>query len=358
MVLLILYLLLALVVSFYCSILEAVLLSVTPSYIESRMNSGKEWPRKLLNMKKDVDRPLAAILSLNTIAHTIGAAGVGAQAAVVFQNVPVGIVSAVLTLLILVFSELIPKTLGAQYWRSLGLFTTRSLQVLLVIMYPLVLIAKFITGIFRKEEQASVERNEVVALAEIGLREGVFTKSEAQIMTNIIGLRSICVHDIMTPRTVMVAAAEDMTVDSFRKEEGFYRFSRIPLYHGSKDDITGFIHKLDLLGEKGGVAPVGSVLLKEIKREIAVVNEEMDIYELYSYLIRENTHIALVKGEFGGTAGIVTMEDVIETLLGLEIMDEFDKTADLRQYARERWKERAERLGLKKIDDSTQSKDN
>ncbi len=344
MALLIFYLLLALVVSFFCSVLEAVLLSVTPSYIHAKMNENKEWAKQLLGYKKDVDRPLASILSLNTIAHTVGAAGVGAQAGLVFESVAVWIISTILTLLILVFSELIPKTIGAQYWKSLAFFTTKSLQFLNIIMYPLVLLSQIITRIFKKGEAPSVDRNEVVALAEIGMKEGVFAPEEARILKNLIGLRSLSVRDIMTPRTVMTAAREDLSVQEFFEADDFYRFSRIPVYGKNKDDITGFVHKHDvmkLLGEKKT-----EVKLTEIKRDLAMVPDHQSLYKLYNFLTSENTHIALVVEEFGGTAGLVTMEDVLETLLGMEIMDEFDHREDLQEYARHRWRERAKRLGM------------
>lgn len=346
MTLLIFYLLLALVVSFFCSMLEAVLLSITPSFIESKMSQNKPWAKRLVGYKKNIDRPLAAILSLNTVAHTVGAAGVGAEATKVFSSVSVGVVSAILTLLILVFSELIPKTLGARLWKSLAFFTTKSLQFLIIAMYPFVLLSQAISRLMKKSNEPTVERSEVVALAEIGRREGVFTDQEASILKNLISLRSIVVRDIMTPRTATVAADESMTIDEFQNENRFYPFSRIPLYKGNKDNITGFVHKHDLLLKDGEIERNKHTPLSDLKRELRVVQQNKTIYEVYRLLAKEHIHIALVMEEFGGTAGIVTMEDVIETLLGLEIMDEFDKTADMQKFARDRWKERAQRLGV------------
>ncbi len=346
MVLLIFYLLLALVVSFFCSMLEAVLLSITPSFIESKMSKNKAWAERLVGYKKNIDRPLAAILSLNTIAHTVGAAGVGAEAAHVFSSVSVGVVSGALTLLILVFSELIPKTLGARFWKDLAFFTTKALQFLILIMYPFVLLSQAIAKLIKNSNEPTVERSEVVALAEIGRREGVFTDQEARILKNLISLRSIVVRDIMTPRTVMVAADESMTIEEFQSENRFYRFSRIPLYKGNKDNITGFVHKHDMFLKEGEIERNKNTPLSELKREIFVLQQNKTIYEVYGMLANKNIHIAVVMEEFGGTAGIVTMEDVIETLLGLEIMDEFDQTADMQKFARDRWKERAERLGV------------
>ncbi len=357
MALLIFYLLLALVVSFFCSMLEAVLLSITPSYIEAKMNDGRAWAKRLLGYKKNIDRPLAAILSLNTIAHTVGAAGVGAQAGKVFASISVGVISGVLTFLILVFSELIPKTLGARFWKNLAFFTTASLRVLLVPMYPFVLLSQAISKTLKQSEGPTVERGEVAALAKIGLREGVFTKYEARILTNLVKLRSITVRDIMTPRTVMAVASEQLTIEEFQNHGQYYRYSRIPLCKGSKDEITGFVHKHDLLLKEGEIERNKNTPLSELKRELPVVKQDQNIYETYSFLTRHNVHIALVVEEFGGTAGIVTMEDVIETLLGLEIMDEFDKTEDMQQFARDRWRERAARLGLNLEEELKKGKD-
>jgi CBS domain containing-hemolysin-like protein len=270
---------------------------------------------------------------------------VGAQAALVLESISMGVVSGVLTLLILIFSELIPKTLGASYWKSLAFFTTKSLQVLTILMYPLVLVAQGITKILKTKNEPSVERSEIVALADLGLREGVFTNQEARILKNLIGLRQLSVRDVMTPRMVMVAASEDMTVGEFNRSDQFYRFSRIPLFKGSKDHITGFVHKHDVLAKQAEGEE--NLPLSSIKREIAVVPDTQSLFTLYSFLTKENAHIALVVEEYGGTAGLATMEDVLETLLGLEIMDEFDYVEDMQQYARSRWEERAERLGIR-----------
>jgi CBS domain containing-hemolysin-like protein len=359
MVLLVFYLLLALVVSFLCSVLEAVLLSITPSFIQTKLSEKKKWAEQLLKFKTHIDGPLAAILSLNTIAHTVGAAGVGAQAAIVFSNVSVGIISGVLTLLILVFSELIPKTLGASYWKDLALFTTKTLQVLNILMYPLVILSNVITKLLKNKNEPSVERSEIIALAEIGVKEGVFAIEEAKVLKNLINLRKLTVRDIMTPRMVMTVADESLTVKDFFEKEEFYRFSRIPICkNGSKDEIAGFVHKHDVMIQLGNQA--FKTPLHEIRRNLDVVPDVQNLYALYDFFTKENTHIALVVEEFGGTAGIVTMEDVLETLLGMEIMDEFDSTEDLQEYARKRWKLRAKRLGINidvSNDSSTNSED-
>ncbi len=344
MTLLIFYLLLALVISFLCSLMEAVILSVTPSYIQTKMADQKPWAKRLFQYKSDIDRPLAAILSLNTIAHTVGAAGVGAQAAIVFDDISTGVVSAVLTLLILVVSELIPKTLGASYWKQMAHFVTICLRIFLVLLYPLILLSQGITQLLRPAKEPSVERNEIVALADIGLQEGVLTREEATVLRNTINLRKLHVRDIMTPRMVMVVAHQDLSVQEFFDQDAFYRFSRIPVYRDNKDDIVGFVHKHDVFTRLGRQET--DVPLRDILREIPVVPDAQTLYGLYSFLTEENNHLALVVEEFGGTAGLVTMEDLLETLLGMEIMDEYDDKADLRDFARRRWKTRAKRLGI------------
>jgi CBS domain containing-hemolysin-like protein len=342
--LLLFYLFLALVVSFYCSILEAVLLSITPSFIESKMNNKVKWAEKLLHFKTDVDEPLSAILSLNTISHTVGAAGVGAQASIVFEDISVGIVSGVLTLLILIVSELIPKTIGASYWKQLAYFTTVSLNILTKALYPFVVLSRLITGVFKSDRESKVERSEVAALAELGRREGVFSMEESMILKNLVSLRSIKVKDVMTPRTVMVAASQESTIADFIHEDRFKHFSRIPIYESNKDNIAGFVHKHDVM--VCYAQNENDKKLKEIKRDVSMISEDESLFSTYKFFTKNQEQIAIATEEFGGTAGLVTMEDVLETLLGFEIIDEFDQLEDLRQYARERWKKRAEVRGL------------
>jgi CBS domain containing-hemolysin-like protein len=243
-----------------------------------------------------------------------------------------------------VVSELIPKTIGANYWKSLAPFTTQTLVILNVAMYPLVILSQAVTRLFKKPTAPSVERSEIVALAEIGYKEGVFKKEEALILKNLMSLRTLSVQDVMTPRTVMVAARESLTAQAFFNNEAFNRFTRIPLFGVNKDDITGFVHKHDVLSTMG--QQQNDTLLKDLKRDLPMLPNNQSLFEAYSFLTQNNVHMALVVEEFGGTAGLITMEDVLETLLGMEIVDEFDTDEDLRAYARERWKKRAARLGL------------
>ena len=300
---------------------------------------------KLENLKNDIDKPLAAILSFNTIAHTVGAAGVGAQAAKVFGNEYLGIVSGVLTLLILVFSEIIPKTIGASYWRSLDSFTANTLRILIILMYPLVLLSQGITRLISgNKKKNTISRAEVSAMAEIGEREGIFEKTESKMLKNMIRLRNITAEDIMTPRTVMVMAQEGKTVQELYRDEDFKKFSRIPVFHKNRDDITGYVHKNDVLSNLA--EDNNEVTLSEIRRKILFIDEQTELPVLLDKILETKEHIVLVNDHYGGVAGLVTLEDVMETVLGMEITDEFDDQADMQHYAREKWKKRAVELGI------------
>jgi CBS domain containing-hemolysin-like protein len=345
MLLLILFLLLAIAVSFICSILEAILLSVTVSYIKTREMEGSRNAALLGEFKSNIDRPLAAILSVNTIAHTVGAAGVGAQAVVVFGEAYFGWISAILTLLILIFSEIIPKSLGARYWRELALPSASVLMVLVYASWPLVIISQWITRLFSaRDEQKSISRSEISAMASVGAQEGVFDKSEADLIQNLMKLKSLKVRTIMTPRMVMVAAPEDMLLTDFFKNKDFLRFSRIPVYHKNIDNITGYVLKYDVLDNLAN--DKFELKLKDIKREMLVTFKNFTIPILFGQLLEKKEHIALIVDEYGGVEGLVTLEDIFETLFGLEITDETDLEEDMQKLARERWLKRAKAMKI------------
>lgn len=345
MTLLIVFLSVALLVSFLCSILEAVLLSITPSYIASLEADGNPLGTKLDRLKSDIDKPLAAILSFNTIAHTVGAAGVGAQAAIVFGDAYLGVVSAVLTLLILIFSEIIPKTLGALYWRSLSGFTAKVLNVLILLMYPLVLLSKVITKIIAGNKKNEViSREEVSAMTQIGEEAGVFDEKESLMLRNMIKLQDVTAEDVMTPRTVVLMAPEKMTVKEWYTTDKLKIFSRIPVYQENRDDITGYVHKNDLLTALA--EDDDDVTLESLKRNITQIGREEGLPQLLDKMLESQEHMALVTDKFGAVAGLVTLEDIIETVVGVEILDEYDSHADMQAYAREKWKERAKRRGI------------
>jgi CBS domain containing-hemolysin-like protein len=300
---------------------------------------------RLRILKLNIDRPLAAILSLNTIANTMGAAGAGAQAAIVFDSSIVGFFSAALTFIILVFSEIIPKTLGALYWRHLAPVVVRVLSPIITMLWPLVKMSQGITLILaRNRQRVTFSREEFTALAELGKREGVFEENESRILKNLFRFASIRVKDIMTPRIVVFALPEDMTIDEVMQDNREFRFSRIIVYRENRDQVAGYVLKDQLLLKAAQGA--GKERLASLTREITVVPDTMPLSSLFERLTRRLDHIALVVDEYGGFAGIVTMEDIVETLLGMEIVDEEDQVTDMQELARQQWLKRAKRLGL------------
>ena len=341
--LLIIFIALAIGVSFLCSIMEAVLLSVTPAYIGALESEKPEVAKRLRDLKDDIDRPLAAILTLNTVAHTIGAAGAGAQAAAYFGSGAIGIFSALLTLGILVLSEIIPKTLGAEYWRSLAPMVAKLLKPLIYLLYPLVFMSQWLAKLMtRGEKVGEVSREEMSALADIGAEEGVFREGEVRLFKSLLRFESLRVSDVMTPRTVVFALPEDSKasdlIDAKRP------FSRYPVYSENRDNITGYVLLSDALASIADDAH--DTILKDLRRDLVAVPLNRSLPELFEDLVQGGEHIALVIDEYGGTAGIATMEDVIETLIGLEITDETDTDEDMQVLARERWRSRASALGL------------
>ena len=333
MTLLIIFVLLAIGVSFLCSILEAVLLSTTPSFVEAAEEERPRLAKNLRALRADVERPLAAILSLNTIAHTVGATGAGAQAAVVFDDTGVGIFSAVLTFGILVLSEIIPKTLGATYWRGLAPFAVRALPWLIIAQLPLVWMSQAITRLLTGgEREAEVSRHEITALATAGQRLGVVEEDETRVVTNLFRLSEIPAKEIMTPRTVIEHIGADVTVSGFATSRETFPVSRYIVTGQSIDDVKGFVLTRDLFlaGLRDGAEQTVSDFMRDIQR----IPEKTDLDTLFDLLMESDAHIALVEDEYGGTAGLVTMEDVIETLLGAEIVDENDEVEDLQRVAR------------------------
>jgi CBS domain containing-hemolysin-like protein len=319
--------------------MESVLLSTTKTFLNVKLDKGFTAAKTFIKLKENIERPLAAILSLNTVAHTVGAAGVGAQAAKLFGEFYFGIISAVLTLLILIFSEIIPKTIGARYWRNLALISGKIMHVMIIFTYPLVIMTEYIAKLFAKNpNEFSVSRSEISALANIGTKEGVFEEKENKIIQNLIHLKTIKVSQIMTPRIVVKIADENLTVDEFLHDKNFLHFSRVPVYSENKENITGYIFRQTAFQKI--TESKGNTRLKEIARDIAVVTEFLPVFDCWEILLKRKEHIALIIDEYGGMDGIVTMEDIIETLLGIEIVDEGDRVTDMQQYARKKWNER------------------
>ncbi len=350
MTLLIIYATISIFFSFLCSILEAVLLSVTPTFISVNKQEGKSFATDLEKLKDDIDKPLITILTLNTIAHTVGAILVGVQAEKTFGNGnnAVAIVSSIMTFLILILSEIIPKTIGATYWKQLAPFTTKTLQILIFplrvtgIIWLLQLTTKLIGG--ASAHVTAVSKEDFSAMATIAEKEGVFKASESKVLKNLLSFDSVCAKDIMTPRTVVKMANSQMRIEDFYEENKKLRFSRIPLYADSNDNIVGLVLKTDVLAAL--VNNKGNETLDTIKRSVLITKRTQPIPLLLDELIQSKNHMAIVIDEYGLFSGLVTQEDVIETLLGLEIMDESDNVADLQQLARKTWEKRAKNLGF------------
>lgn len=345
MALLVVYLFLALGVSFLCSVLEAVLLSITPSYIALMQNEGGPVGARIEKLKADIDRPLSALLSLNTIAHTIGAAGVGAQSQAVFGNGYLTATSIVLTLLILVLSEIIPKTLGATYWKQLAPTAAWLLQWMTTALYPLVVLSMLITKLLTPTNKGpAFSRDEFRAMADQGEADGVFDIEESRILRNLLHFQSLRVKDVLTPRVVMMAFVETQTVTQVFETLDTRRISRLPVFSDDRKEITGFVLLSDVLSEIARDRHDTS--LSAIQRDVLVVPESLSLYGLFRNLLERQQQLAVVVDEYGGIVGVATMEDIVETMLGMEIMDEGDTVEDMRVMARDQWKHRARKLGL------------
>ena len=333
MTLLFIYLLGAMSISFLCSVLEATLMSTPISYITMREDEGYKAATKFKKFKQESSRPIAAILSLNTIANTIGAAGVGAQATAVFGSKWFGLVSVITTILILVFSEIIPKTIGTTRWKSLMGFATRVISVLIVILYPLVILVEGLTKLVTpKDQESAVSREEVSAMANVAEEEGDLEEDENAIIQNLINMDEIDAADAMTPRVVCATAPESMTMRAFYKDKKYLHHSRIPVYEKDDEYITGYILRMDalqLLAEDKFDKTLGS-----IKREIASFRENTPLDQIWDEMLSKDEQIAIIIDEYGSFQGILTLEDVIETLLGSEIVDEKDTVRDMQQFAK------------------------
>ncbi len=345
MLLLAIFVLIALVFSFLCSIAEAVILSVSTPYVAALEREGKPAAKRLQKLKSNINEPLAVILTLNTIAHTVGAAGAGAQALVVFGSAYAGLFTAVLTLFILVFSEIIPKAMGAQYWRSLAPVTSYCLVKIITVLYPFVWLSDFLTKGFTGHAHgvSGFSRQEFAAMAELGESEGQLAENEALVLKNVFSLQELRVREVMTPRTVMFSLDAEMTVgDAVQliKERGF---SRIPIF-SEPDQITGFVLRVDVL--LANVEGKQDQPLKNYRRELHAVLDKTRTLTAFTEIIEKGAHLLLVVDEYGSTQGLLSLEDLLETLLGIEITDESDSVADLQALARRYGRLRRKRMGL------------
>jgi CBS domain containing-hemolysin-like protein len=348
MTLLVTYVLLAIIVSFLCSLLEATLLTLTPSAVSRAKQNGLPWGARMEKLKEDIDRPLSAILTLNTIAHTMGAAGAGAQYAKISGNQGEAIFAAGLTLAILVFTEIIPKTIGARFANSLAPFTTWFLPIIITLLKPIVIASKSITKLIAPRAtvfDSSEHRDELLAMARIGEESGSLGERESLFVHNLIQLHAMKVWDIMTPRPVIFSLPQSTLLIDFAKLIEDKPFTRIPVYDKNNDDFTGFVIRGDaLLAHLKDDDDTGT--LADVLLPIAMTPEYTPVDALFQRFIAERHHIMLVTDEFGTTVGLVTFEDIIETIFGFEIIDEKDKVPDLQQHARTLWQERAKKMGI------------
>lgn len=340
------YVSLALVFSFLCSVAEAVLLSVTPSYIEGMKETRPKRAALLQRLKtENVDQSLAAILTLNTIAHTVGAIGAGAKATAVFGSAWFGLFSALMTLAILFLSEIVPKTIGAVYWSRLVVPTALFVRALILVLYPVVWISERVTRFISRGTAVNVlSREELIAMASLGAETGQLRSKESAIINNLLRFESLEVEDIMTPRTVIAALPEDMNIGDALPIVRETPFSRLPLYQTNIDSITGFVLKDDVLVRS--TQDRQEDRLRQLKREILVVPESISLTALFETLLKDRRHIAIVVNEHGGTEGLVTLEDLLETIMGMEIVDETDSVEDMRTLARKKWAQRARAMGI------------
>ena len=347
--------------SFMCSIWEAVLLSISPSYVQMKVAEGGKTGELLQKFKKDVNAPLTAILSLNTVAHTVGAILVGASTGAAFGEggftIPFidyvvsyeVLVSVVMTLAILILSEIIPKNLGATYWKQLAPFTVKALNVLVKIFTWTGFIwisDKIKKALLRGDDPhgTALSRTEFVAMAEAGTESGELKVEEGRILKNLLAFESLTVHDVMTPRTVVVGARKTMSINDFYEKFDDSPFSRYPVFGETRDQVEGYVLKDQVY--KAIIEDKGREPITSLVRDLVPVPESTSLHKLIDLMLERREPIAMVVDEFGGLEGLVTMEDAMETLLGLEIMDEMDTSKDMQDLARRRWRKRAEAMGL------------
>lgn len=338
--LMLIYFLIAIGVSFLCSILEAVLLSITASHIEIVKKENNGLGSLMEHQKRNIDFSIAAILTLNTFAHTLGAAGVGAEAAKMFGDEYMFYISAVLTILILVLSEIIPKTLGAYYWKNLAGFATRAIKVLVVITYPILIVMNKITTYITPAKKETITKDEILATASIAERKGILRVKETAMIENLLKLNEIKTKDIFTPRSVVFSVQKTAFLNSFADRssvdlEKFKEYSRVPIYDADIDDIIGIViskeYFHELLEDK---YENKEDLIKPVQR----VNENIAISKLIDMFLTKNEHLFIVTDNYEQTEGVVSLEDALESLLGAEIVDELDSNVDLRELAKMKMK--------------------
>lgn len=347
-VLLAIYFFFTVAVSFCCSLCEASLLSITPPYIAKIKKSRPKAGKRLEELKSHVDRPLISILTLNTIANTLGAMAVASELTKLAKVLPGGnlinnLGGFVMTLVILIGAEVIPKNLGARKWKEWGPWVGNCIHWLTQIMKPIVHCLRFFSR--GSHSGDSFSREEITVMAEMGKMEGELKEEESRIITNLLTLRDVTVYDIMTPRVIIFSLKETVTIGEYVKKHGQSEYSRIPLYLDNKDEITGIVLKDEILLK--AARDELDVPLGNLKKEVSFMSDVTSLPKAFEDFVSvpRRLQAAVVLDEFGGVTGLVTMEDIVETLLGLEIMDERDKRGDLRDYARKRWEDRCKARG-------------
>ncbi|MBP7770186.1 MAG: DUF21 domain-containing protein [Aliarcobacter sp.] len=349
MTLLLTYLFIALFVSFICSVLEAVLLSSTSSYIESLSKKDNSGAVEMLKgLKSNIDKPISSILILNTFAHTMGAAGVGAQAQILFGQEMETVIAVLLTLAILYFSEIIPKTIGAVYWKKLLIPSAYVINFLIKITYPLVWISMFITKAISngKVKTSNFSRDEIMAAVTMGEKEGSILSKESALIENLFKLKNIKTKDIMTPRSVVFALKSGIRVEDAIEDDKMYIHSRIPIYTDTIDDIIGIVFNQTILEQS--VEEKDQTLLLDITVPVHKISENVPVSSLIDQFINRKTHLFIVQDNYGQTSGVVTLEDAIETLLGVEIVDEMDEVEDMQVFARDKNKQFQDKMLVEK----------
>ena len=343
--LLIFFFLLAVVISFICSLLEACFLSISSVYIQSQLKKGRRFALILRQFKQNMNRPLSAILTLNTLANTVGAAGVGAQVHFLFGSSYVALFSGILTFVILIFAEIIPKNLGAVHWRAIAPVCAYVIKYLIYITYPAVWISEKINKLLSKKPRTSVTKEEIIAAAEIGAEAGVIGQKESHIIINSLTMDSLKVSEIMTPRSVIFALDQNMTIGEVIKQHKNISYSRIPIFKNNLETIEGMIHRYKIFEAQS--LGLSNMKLSEYRAPLHVIPEHISVAATMDQFIKRKEHIFLVVDEYGMTTGLVTLEDAVETILGVEIVDELDSVEDLRKLAIDKWKERKQFLGEK-----------
>ena len=341
MFLLVFYFSLAVIVSFLCSLMESVILSSSYTYVETLLQRGVRYAPLLKSMKYQISRPLSAILTVNTIANTLGSAGVGAQVHQLYGSSFVTLFSIILTFVILIFSEIIPKTLGSTYWKALLPIAVYLIQGLIFVCYPFVKLSRLVQKLFRVRSR-HITREDIIGSAQMGVNEGAIYRNEGELVKNILKLKSKKVSEIMTPRTVITAFNKNMTIQEVLNKYQPLRFARIPVYEGNLDHIIGIVHRYKILEARS--QECNKLTVDSYLMPIHTIPENISITAALNQFIKRKEHIFLVVDEYGSLSGLVSMEDVVETILGIEIVDELDSVADLREQALKQWKQKKNKI--------------